>query len=81
VGRAVPQAPDGIALIGADPEREGSYLQDYFDSRRLVRVYRMGFADGIWTVRREAPDFSPLDFAQRFVGTSSEDDRTISGCC
>jgi hypothetical protein len=28
---------------------------------------------------REAPDFSPLDFSQRFTGTISDDGRTISG--
>ena len=64
----VPEAPDGIAVIGADPESEGNYLQHYFDARGIARVYKMGFGDGVWTLRREAADFSPLDFAQRFVG-------------
>ena len=28
-----PEAPDGIAIIGADPESDGNFLQHYFDSR------------------------------------------------
>jgi hypothetical protein len=75
----VPEAPDGIAIIGADPEREGGYLQHYFDSRGVARVYKMSFADGVWTLWREAPDFSPLDFAQRYTGTFSDDGKTIAG--
>ncbi len=35
----IPDAPDGIAVIGADPESHGSYLQHYFDSRGVARVY------------------------------------------
>ena len=68
-----PDAPDGIAIIGADPETDG-YLQHYFDSRGVARVYEMGFADGAWTLRRLHPGFS-----QRFTGIVSEDGDTISG--
>jgi hypothetical protein len=75
----VPEAPDGIALIGVDAERAGGYLQHYFDSRGVARVYRMGFENGVWTLRREEADFSPLDFAQRYTGTFSDDGRTIAG--
>jgi hypothetical protein len=75
----VPEAPDGIAVIGPDPESEGEYLQHYFDSRGVARVYRMSFEDGIWKLWRDEPDFSPLDFSQRFTGTFSEDGRTIAG--
>jgi hypothetical protein len=75
----VPEAPDGIAIIGADPAREGNYLQHYFDSRGVARVYKMSFADGVWTLWRDEPDFSPLDFAQRYTGTFSDDGRTIAG--
>jgi hypothetical protein len=39
----------------------------------------MGLEDGLWTLRREAPDFSPLDFAQRFTGRFSDDGKTIVG--
>jgi hypothetical protein len=75
----VPEAPDGIAIIGADPERPGGYLQHYFDSRGVARVYKMAFADGVWKLWREEPDFSPLDFLQRYTGNLSEDGRTIAG--
>jgi hypothetical protein len=75
----VPEAPDGLAVIGADPESDGSFLQHYFDSRGVARVYKMSFDDGIWQLRRESPDFSPLDFAQRYTGTLSDDGTTISG--
>ncbi|MFL5870678.1 MAG: hypothetical protein ACJ75R_06320 [Solirubrobacterales bacterium] len=75
----VPQAPDGIAIIGADPGREGGYVQHYFDSRGVARVYEMSFANGVWKLWRERPDVSPLDFAQRFTGTVSDDGQTIAG--
>lgn len=55
-----PAAPDGIAIVGLDRGR-GSYLQHYFDLRGVARVYEMGFDNGIWTLRRESADFSPLD--------------------
>jgi hypothetical protein len=74
----VPEAPDGLAIIGFD-EGRGTLLQHYFDSRGIARVYAMSIEDGVWTLRREAPDFSPLDFAQRFTGTFSDDGRSIVG--
>lgn len=73
----VDEAPDGLALIGPDPERSGGYLQHYFDSRGVARVYEMSFDDGVWTLSRTEADFSPLDFAQRFSGTLTDDARTI----
>src|SRR5262245_34647354 len=75
----IPEAPDGIAVIGADPGRAGNYLQHYFDSRGVARVYKMSFDDRVWRLWRDEPDFSPLDFAQRFTGTFSEDGETIIG--
>jgi hypothetical protein len=75
----VPEAPDGIAIIGPDPEHAGNYLQHYFDTRGVARVYKMSFANGVWKLWRDEPDFSPLDFAQRFAGTFSEDGKTIAG--
>ena len=75
----VPEAPDGIAIIGADPESEGHYLQHYFDSRGVARVYKMSVEDGVWKLWRDEPDFSALDFAQRFTGTFSADGKTITG--
>lgn len=75
----VPEAPDGIAIIGPDPKRDGQYLQHYFDSRGVARVYKMSFANGVWKLWRDEPDFSPLDFAQRYTGTFSSDGKTIVG--
>jgi hypothetical protein len=73
-----PEAPDVVAIIGFDPDSE-TYSQHYFDSRGVVRIYAMTFSDGVWTLLREKPDFSPLDFSQRFTGTFSEDGNTIAG--
>jgi hypothetical protein len=73
----VDEAPDGLAIIGPDPERGGGYLQHYFDSRGVARVYAMSFLDAVWTLSRTEADLSPLDFAQRFTGTIGDDGRTI----
>jgi hypothetical protein len=73
----VPAAPDSVAIVG--PNSDGAYTQHYFDSRGLARVYAMTFSDGIWTLLRDASDFTPLEFAQRFTGEFSPDLRTISG--
>jgi hypothetical protein len=75
----IPDAPDGIAIIGADQKSDGNYLQHYFDSRGVARVYRMSFGDGMWKLWRDSPDFSPLDFLQRYAGTLSDDGKVISG--
>jgi hypothetical protein len=75
----IPEAPDGIAIIGADPESEGDYLQHYFDSRGVARIYKMAFGGGVWKLWRDSPDFSPLHFSQRFAGTFNDDRSAISG--
>ncbi|HEY3902748.1 MAG TPA: hypothetical protein VGM14_02415 [Streptosporangiaceae bacterium] len=74
----IPGAPDSLAIVAIDP-RTGGYTQHYYDSRGVVRLYAMTFADGAWTLLRESPDFSPLDFRQRFTGAFSEDLDTITG--
>jgi hypothetical protein len=74
----VPEAPDSLTIVGVDAET-GAYTQHYYDSRGVVRLCAMSLADGVWTLTREAPDFSPLEFRQRFVGTFSHDGNTISG--
>ena len=58
-----PDAPDGIAIIGFVEARE-TYLQHYFDSRGVARVYEMSFSNGVWKLRRNSADFSPLDFSR-----------------
>jgi hypothetical protein len=71
-------APDSLTIISTDPDT-GTYTQHYYDSRGVVRLYAMTFAGGVWTLMRESPDFSPLDFRQRFTGTFSPDGNTITG--
>jgi hypothetical protein len=39
----------------------------------------MRLEDGSWRIWRTAPDFSPLDFCQRFEGGFSEDGNRIDG--
>jgi hypothetical protein len=73
-----PEFPDSIAIIAVDPSGE-AYTQHYFDSRGVVRVYAMGFRDGVWTLVRDAPDFTPLSFSQRFTGTFADNGKTING--
>jgi hypothetical protein len=74
----VPVAPNALMVMGHDPGRL-PYRQHYFDSRGVARVYAMDLSDGVWTLLRDAPDFTPLDFAQRFTGTFSADGRRIDG--
>ncbi len=72
-----PSAPDGIAIIA--PDAAGHWQQHYFDSRGVVRIYTMRFDDRVWTMERTAPDFSPLDFAQRWEAELSPGGETIRG--
>jgi hypothetical protein len=71
-------APDSLAIISVDVGRD-RYLQHYFDSRGVVRVYAMTLNDGVWTLLRESADFSDLAFSQRFTGTFSNDGDSIVG--
>lgn len=75
----IPEAPDGIAIIGLDPSGNAQYLQHYFDSRGVARVYKMTLEGDTWSLWRDEPDFSPLDFRQRYIGTIAGDGRTIAG--
>jgi hypothetical protein len=70
--------PDGFMIVGVDPGR-GGYVQHYFDSRNVTRVYAMTFDGTRWTLSREEPDFSPFEFAQRFVGTFEDGGTVIRG--
>lgn len=70
-----PDAPDGIAIIGPGASA-GTYVQHYFDSRGVERVYEMTLADGEWNIWRSA---EPPDFSQRFRGTIDEAGNTIAG--
>jgi hypothetical protein len=71
-GIPVPEAPDGLCVIAANADGDG-YTQHYYDSRGVTRLYAMTFDGTTWTLLREKPDFSPLDFKQRYVGTLAGD--------
>jgi hypothetical protein len=71
-------APGSIAVVGLDASDQ-AYTQHYFDSRGVARIYSMTFDGATWTLLRNASDFSPLDFWQRFTATFSPDGRTITG--
>ena len=71
-------APDALSIIAPDRDGDG-YTQHYFDSRGVVRVYRMTFDGSRWELLRDEPDFTPLGFSQRFVGTLSDDGQSIEG--
>jgi hypothetical protein len=55
----VAEAPDSLALVGVDPD-SGSYLQHYYDSRGVARVYMMTMDDGVWQLFRDRADFLRL---------------------
>ncbi len=74
----IPEAPDGVCIIAWSTSQE-RYLQHYFDSRGVARIYEMDFDGTLWTLSRTAADFSPLEFAQRFTGAFGPDGRTITG--
>jgi hypothetical protein len=73
----VPEAPDSLSVIVAD--RDGGYVQHYFDSRGVARLYEMTFDGTTWILERNKADFSPLDFYQRYVGVFSDDRDSIDG--
>jgi hypothetical protein len=72
-----PDAPSSLCLIG--PKDNGGYIQHYFDSRTVARLYDMTFDGRVWTLTRERADFTPLEFTQRYVGTFDDDGRAIRG--
>jgi hypothetical protein len=65
-------APSATLIIGRDDSAE-IYTVLHYDSRGVSRVYQMTFADRVWKIRREAPGFW-----QRFSGTISDDDTSIT---
>jgi len=71
----IPEAPDGLAVIGWD-EGRGTFLQHYFDDRSVARVYEMTVEDGVWRLERLRPDFSPFEFSQRFTADGARIDGT-----
>src|SRR5919201_1574765 len=69
----VPEAPDGVAVIGCDG-MNGTYYQLYTDERDVQRIYEMSLDDGVWKLWRDGEPFS-----QRFMGKFSADGKTIAG--
>ena len=69
----VAEAPDGLAVIAADPDG-GALVQHYFDSRGVVRRYELAIDDELWTLERLAPGFN-----QRFEGRFVDGGETIDG--
>ena len=74
----VPEAPDGIALIGHD-EGRGPCSSTTSTPAAWPGSTRWASTDGVWTLERTTPDFSDLNFWQRFEGTLSADGQTIEG--
>jgi hypothetical protein len=72
-----PDAPDSCCVVLT--QADGSYVQHYFDARGVARIYAMTFDGRTWVLERTAPDLSPLDFQQRFIGRFSDDRATIDG--
>ena len=75
-----PQAglPESLAVV-APGATAGTYVQHYFDSRGVVRIYQMELSDREWTLQRTTADFSPLGFAQRFRGEFAAAGSVIEG--
>jgi hypothetical protein len=73
-----PPFPESLAIVEYD-DVAAEFRQHYFDSRGVTRTYRMTFGGSAWTLERTEPDFSPLAFAQRFVGTVADDGRSVDG--
>jgi hypothetical protein len=73
-----PDFPETLAIV-APGAAAGSYVQHYFDSRGVARIYRMELRGHRWTLLRTETDFSPLAFWQRFRGEFSADGSVIEG--
>jgi hypothetical protein len=78
-GEQFPEAPDSITIIGLDLAGGGRYLEHYFDSRCVARIYKMTLEADTWTLWRDEADLSALDFRQRYIGTIAGDSQTIAG--
>ena len=71
-------APQSLSVIARDDDGQ-AFTMHYFDSRGVVRLYRMTIRDGEWRLLRTSADFSPLPFQQRYVGRFAADGRRIDG--
>ena len=65
--------PDSICVIGV-MEGDQDVSMQYFDSRGVHRLYRIGFDGAVLRIWRDAPGF-----AQRLVAKFSEDRSSLAG--
>jgi hypothetical protein len=73
-----PNFPDSLSIISVNSDGE-TYTQHYFDARGVARIYKMTLEAGTWTLLRDQPDFTPLEFSQRFTATIAAGGETITG--
>ena len=73
-----PGPPECVAIIEAHMGND-MYTQHYFDDRGVARLYSMTLNEGIWQLHRDTPDFTPLEFRQRFTGRFTPDGNRIDG--
>ena len=66
-----PEFPRVIVIIGPD-DAAGTYCTLHYDSRGVSRVYQMSLSSSTLKMWRDFPGFS-----QRFIGTISDDGRSI----
>lgn len=66
-----PEFPSSTLIYDYD-SNTGNYIQHYFDSRGVTQLYNMTLEDNVWKLVRTKPDFSRLDFHQRFIGKINE---------
>lgn len=64
--------PKSTSIIGRD-DTMGSYTMLYYDSRDVSRIYHMSLNEQEWKLWRDDPEF-----AQRFMGTFSDNGNTIT---
>lgn len=71
-----PEFPSSVIVYDYDSNTD-TYIQHYFDSRGVARLYKMSLKERNWELWRNQPDFSTLDFSQRFRGEFNESCDTI----
>ena len=57
-----PNFPDSLSIISINSDSE-TYTQHYFDDRGITWICKMTLEAGTWTLLRDEPDFTPLEFS------------------
>jgi hypothetical protein len=65
--------PFATWVIGRD-ENDKEYTVQYFDDRKVSRIYRMSFEENTWKVWRDLSDSSQI-----FIGKVSDDRSVVEG--